>query len=101
MSVLATKPGIQRTPRANKADRIEARLSREAKIIIERAASLEGVSASDFVVSHAQQAARQVISEHERWRLDRTQSEAFVHALLNPPEPNEALRRAAERYKAR
>jgi uncharacterized protein (DUF1778 family) len=34
-------------------------------------------------------------------KLDCTQSEAFVHALLNPPEPNAALRRAAEHYKAR
>ncbi|MBW8749667.1 MAG: DUF1778 domain-containing protein [Acidobacteria bacterium] len=101
MSALAHKPTAPRASRANKGDRIEARLSREAKTIIEHAASLEGVSASDFIVSHAQQAARQVISEHERWRLDRNQSEAFVHALLHPPEPNEALVRAAERYKAR
>jgi uncharacterized protein (DUF1778 family) len=101
MSAPAQKSTVPRAPRANKGDRIEARLSREAKTIIEHAASLEGVSASDFVVSHAQQAARQVISDHERWRLDRSQSEAFVQALLNPPEPNEALRRAAERYKAR
>ncbi len=97
MSALAQKPTA---PNARKGDRIEARLSREAKAIIEHAASLEGVSASDFVVSHAQQAARQVISEHERWRLDRGQSAAFVEALLSPPKPNAALRRAAERYKA-
>lgn len=31
--------------------------------------------------------------------LNAEQSEAFVSALLNPPAPNEALRRAAERYR--
>lgn len=98
MPALAEKPS---TPRVAKADRIEARLPRETKLIIERAARLAGVSASDFVITHAHEAARNVISEHERWRLDRQQSETFVDALLNPPEPNEALRRAAERHKAR
>jgi uncharacterized protein (DUF1778 family) len=99
MSALAEKPRVAK--RAPKVDRIEARLPRETKIVIEHAAQLEGVSASDFVVTHAHEAARTVISEHERWRLDRLQSAAFVDALLNPPEPNEALRRAAERYKTR
>lgn len=98
MSALAMKPSA---PRKLKADRIEARLSSEAKSIIEHAAQLEGLSASDFVVTHAQEAARTVISQHERWRLDRLQSEAFIDALVNPPEPNGALLRAAERYKAR
>lgn len=95
MPALAGKtPGLNTT----KADRIEARLPRETKIMIEHAARLAGVSASDFVITHAHQAARTVISEHERWRLDRLQSEAFVNALLDPPEPNEALRRAAKRH---
>lgn len=98
MPALAGKtPGLN----APKADRIEARLPRETKATIEHAARLAGVSASDFIITHAHEAARNVISEHERWRLDRLQSEAFVDALLNPPEPNEALRRAAERHKAR
>ena len=98
MPPLAEKP---RAVRSLKADRIEARLPRETKDLIEHAARLEGVSASDFVVSHAREAARSVISQHERWRLDRVQSEAFIDALLNPPAPNDALRRAAEHYKSR
>lgn len=86
---------------STKADRIEARLSSEAKSLIEHAARLEGLSASDFMITHAQEAARAVISEHERWSLDRRQSRAFVEALIDPPAPNAALKRAAERYKAR
>lgn len=93
--------GKIRSLSTTKADRIEARLPRETKIMIEHAARLAGMSASDFVITHAHEAARSVIFEHERWRLDRVQSETFVEALLNPPEPNEALRRAAKRYRAR
>jgi len=88
------------TVRVTKQERIEARLSPEAKGLIEQAAQLSGMSVSDFLVSRAQAAAREVVSEHERWVLTRQQSEAFVNALLNPPAPNDALRRAAERYRA-
>ena len=42
-----------------------------------------------------------VVQEHETWVLNRRESKTFVDALLNPPDPNEALRAAAARYKAR
>ena len=35
------------------------------------------------------------------WVLSERDSAAFVDALLHPPEPNEALKSAAARYKAR
>lgn len=35
------------------------------------------------------------------WRLDEAQSEAFATALLEPAEPNAALREAAARYRAK
>lgn len=34
------------------------------------------------------------------WELSEADSAAFIDALLNPPEPNDALRAAAGRYKA-
>lgn len=37
--------------------------------------------------------------ERDAEELDAEAAAAFVNALLNPPAPNEALRRAAERYK--
>ena len=61
----------------------------------------EGHSVSDFVVHAVQQAARAVVQEHEPLRLNRRQSELFITALLDPPEPNEALRKAAEEYRRR
>lgn len=35
----------------------------------------------------------------EPWRLSESDSAAFVDTLLNPPEPNDALKAAAARYK--
>ena len=46
-----------------------------------------------------EEAAKAVIREHELLVLDQAQSRAFVETLLNPREPNEALRQAAEEYR--
>ena len=33
------------------------------------------------------------------WKLTPEESAAFLYALMNPSEPNEAMRRAAQRYR--
>jgi uncharacterized protein (DUF1778 family) len=38
---------------------------------------------------------------YEIWYLSERDSIVFIQALLNPPEPNDALKAAAARYKAR
>ena len=81
-----------------KTARLEARITSDQKALIERAAAYEGRSLSDFVVATVQEAAKAVIRDHEVLPLDRSQSRSFVELLLNPPEPNEALQQAAERY---
>ena len=40
-----------------------------------------------------------VIEQHQTLKLSVEDSEAFVDALLNPPEPNDALKAAAQTYK--
>lgn len=40
-------------------------------------------------------------TDYAQWILTPADSKAFVEHLLNPPEPNEALKAAAERYKRR
>jgi uncharacterized protein (DUF1778 family) len=90
---------VSRRPKAE--DRIDARLPAETKHVIERAAVISGVTLSDFVISKAYEAAVAVVREHDSWVLSRSDSRAFVAALLNPPEPNEALQAAATRYKSR
>jgi uncharacterized protein (DUF1778 family) len=84
----------------NKEERLEARLTREQKELLQRAADLEGRTLTDFVVSHAQQAAIKTIEEHTIIQLSREDSIAFVNSLLDPPElpPGEPLARAIARY---
>jgi uncharacterized protein (DUF1778 family) len=84
---------------SSKNARLEARVTQEQKELIERAASYEGRSVSDFVVATVQEAAIAVIQEHELLRLSKSQSRAFVETLLKPPEPNDALRQAAQQYR--
>lgn len=88
-----------RSPKAE--ERIDARLPAETKQLIERAAGITGVTVSDFVISRAYEAATLVVQGYDTWTLNRRDSKAFVDALLNPPEPNEALKAAAARYKSR
>jgi uncharacterized protein (DUF1778 family) len=87
------------TPAMPKPERLEARVTREQKQLIEHAAELEGRSITDFVVASAQSAARQVIQDHESLKLTARDREVFVQALLNPPQPTDKLRQAVRRYK--
>ena len=80
--------------------RIEARLPPEALSVIRRAAELQGRSVSDFVVAAAQEAANRAIDDAQIIRLSVDDQRAFAEALLDPPEPTEALRRAAKRHRA-
>jgi len=75
--------------------RVEARLSPEALAIVKRAAEIQGRSLSDFVVSAAQEAAQRTIEEAQILRLSVEDQQALAASLINPPEPNDALRRAA------
>lgn len=78
--------------------RIEARVSPKQKRLFERAAAIEGITLTDFAISSMQRAATSVVQEHTRIELSERDQRAFVEALLNPPEPNEALRKAAKAY---
>lgn len=79
--------------------RVEARLSPEALAIVKRAAEIQGRSLSDFVVSAAQEAARRTVEDSQVLRLAVEDQQALAAALLNPPEPNDALRRAAAAHR--
>lgn len=76
--------------------RLEARVASEKKERYERAAALEGRSLTDFIVTHLDSAADEVINHQHRITLSARGAEAFVALLLNPPEPNEHLRAAFE-----
>ena len=82
-----------------KKERLEARLTREQKKYIERAAQIKGTSVSDFVVISAADAAVRTIREQEVLTLNERARKVFVRALLSPPPPGKRLLAAAKRYK--
>jgi len=79
--------------------RLEARLPAEVMAVLKRAAEIEGRTLTDFVVAAAHEAAKRTIEDSEVIRLSVEDSRRFAEALLNPPEPAPALRRAGERYR--
>jgi uncharacterized protein (DUF1778 family) len=81
-----------------RSERIEARISKEQKQLLLRAAFLEGRSLSDFVISSAQEAAKQTVRDHELLVLGRRDQQAFVEALLDDTPPGDGLRDAARQY---
>jgi len=80
--------------------RLEARVSAEQKALFLRAATLQGRSLTDFLVSSAQEAAAKTVRDYEMMTLTGRDREAFVSALLDPPAPGKRLRAAARRYKS-
>ncbi len=81
-----------------KEDRLEARVSTALKKLLKKAADLEGTTLTEFVVQSVKSAAMRVIQDHEVITLSTRDRDVFMHALLNPPEPNQRLRQAFDRY---
>ena len=79
--------------------RLEARLPVDVHAMLKRAAQIQGRTLTDFVVTAAQEAARHTIEDAEIIRLSAEGQKRFAEALLNPPEPNEALKRAFEHHR--
>ena len=87
--------------RSLKQDRLEARVTPDQKKLIARAAALRGSSVTEFIVASAQQAAADTIKDFELLTLHDKARDVFVNAILRPPAPNAAARKAAQRYKQR
>lgn len=89
------------TPRQKTADhelkkeRIELRVAPSAKKLIQRAMAISGLTAGDL----AYEGARRVLDEHERMMLIGADRDAFLDAVMNPPEPTEKLLAALRRHR--
>ena len=92
-STMRQKPAVR-----SRAERLEARISHDQKVLFQRAAELQGRTLTDFVVSNLQEAAVRTIEETQIIRLSAKDSRLFAAALLKPRSPNQKLRAAARRY---
>ena len=78
----------------NRSARVEARIAPEALAVVKRAAEIQGRSVSEFIVDAAQEAAHRTIEETSIIRLSVEDQRLIADAIMHPPEPNDALRRA-------
>jgi len=79
--------------------RLEARISTDLHSMLKRAAEIQGRTMTDFVVSAVQEAAQLAIAQSEVIRLSLADQECFAQALLSPPKPTPALKRAFARHR--
>jgi uncharacterized protein (DUF1778 family) len=78
-----------------KKERIELRVAASAKELIQRAMTISGLTAGDL----AYEGARRVLDEHQRMMLTGADRDAFLDAVVNPPEPADRLIAALRRHK--
>jgi uncharacterized protein (DUF1778 family) len=82
-----------------KAARLETRLPADVLARLKRAAELQGRTLTDFVVAAADEAACRAIEQIEIIRLSAEDQRRIADAILNPPKPAPAMKRAARRHR--
>lgn len=81
--------------------RMNFRLPPEIKERIENAAMVSGVTVTDFAISALANSAEEVLEKNRTRTLSDRDRDIFLNMLENPPEPNEALKKAVKNYKKR
>lgn len=81
-------------------DRLDIRLPPEEKRVLARAAQLEGVKVSQFILAPALERARRVIADAEQVTVSAKSYRDVLDALANPPQPTAALIDALRDYEA-
>ena len=84
-------------PTVQSTARLEARISTDLHTMLKRAAELQGRTMTDFVVAAVQDAAQRAIEQADVMRLSLADQTCFAQALLSPPKPTPALKRAFAR----
>ena len=80
---------MPRTKRPEKeaTSRLEAHIPTSVYEQMERAASLRGLSLTDYVIAIAREDVRRIVEEAEIPRIARADQIAFAQALIDPPAP--------------
>src|ERR1051326_293589 len=82
-----------------KAYRFDARLNEEQKILIQKAADLEGRTMTEFVLHSAEAAAERTLRERAMLILSARETEIFVDAILTPAAPGPVRQESKWHYK--
>lgn len=83
----------------NKNQRLELRLTKLQKEVINKASSISGFkNVSDYILHIAITDSKSVIREQQIFELSERDRIAFMEALVNPPKPGTNLRKARANY---
>jgi uncharacterized protein (DUF1778 family) len=86
-------------PPDRQATSIDLRVTPEEKELLEKAASLRGVSVRDYTLSHVLAVARQDVDFQERLVLSDRDRDLFLAVMENPPELQGKLKSAIQHYR--
>lgn len=80
-------------------DRIDVRISKEQKEFVKYASEIRGFkNLTEFIIFCVNKEANEIILENNLILKSLEDKRVFVDALLNPPAPNEKLKRAQLNY---
>ena len=82
-----------------KDSRIDLRVTQEQKELLERAASIKGVSLSAYTLFYVLPAAKQEVDSHERLVLSNRDRDLFMSVMENPPQLQGKLKSAIRKYR--
>jgi len=79
--------------RTTRSEKLDLRLTREAKLVLKAAAAASRCSVSEFVVESALARADEALADRRSFGLNAAQWKAFLAALDAPPRPLPRLQR--------
>ena len=81
-----------------KTNRIDLRVSKEQKELLETAASIKGLSLSSYLLTNCLSIAQADIAEHHKLVLSDSDRDLFLSLIADPPEPNRDLVAAMQEF---
>jgi len=79
--------------------RFDARIPESQKALFEKAAGLAGYrTLTDFLISSAQEKANAILEQHNAILMSLKDKEIFFDSVVNPPKPNEDLKKAFKNH---
>lgn len=82
-----------------KDSRIDLRVTQQQKEMLEKAASLRGISLSAYSLFYLLSAAKQDIEKYEKLTLSDRDRDLFMSVMENPPELQGKLKTAIKKYR--
>jgi uncharacterized protein (DUF1778 family) len=80
-------------------DRIDVRITKEQKELFRRASVISGFkNLTEFVVHCVSKESKNLLIEENQILKNEEDKRIFFHALLNPPSPNDRLKKARLNY---